>query len=342
MSHAETLDPWQAVDRRPVEGTVEEQMDFALRCAILAPSSHNTQPWRFRAAHGAIELRADRSRALPVVDPHGRELVISCGAALFHIRAALRGLGREPIVERLPAPGEPDLLARITHGAGVEPTEEELRLLAAIPRRHTNRAPFEKRALSRQLGPQLKRAVVGEGAVLILATAEALKRRISDLVAEADQQQWSDPAFRAELAAWTRPNHSDRGDGVPGYGLGLRRASSIITPVLIKRFDLGDRQAGRDSRLAEKAAALAIISTEGDAAADWLAAGEALAHMLLRAEANGVCASFVNQPIEQESLRGRLGRLLGEPGFPQLALRLGYPGTPARPTPRRALGEVLE
>jgi nitroreductase len=339
VTHAAALEPWHAVDRRPLHGTLEEQLEFAVRCAILAPSSHNTQPWRFRVEHGTLELLADRSRALPVVDPHGRELVISCGAALFHIRAALRAVGRDPLVERTPSGA--NLLARVRPGVGAEPTEEEVRLLAAIPRRHTNRAAFERRALPRLLGPQLKRAVATEGIELVLVTADGLKRKVSSLIAEADQRQWSDPAFRSELAAWTRPNHSERRDGVPGYGLGRGRFSSVITPVLIKRFDMGDSQAERDSRLAQDAPALAIVTTGGDAPADWLAAGEALAHMLLRAEVEGVCASFANQPVEVEALRGRLGGLLGDRGLPQLVVRLGFAAEPARPTPRRPLAEVL-
>ena len=341
MGHAETLDPWQAVSSRPVRGTVEEQIEFALRCAILAPSSHNTQPWRFRVEDGAIELLADRSRALPVVDPHQRELAISCGAALFHIRVALRALGRDPLVERTPPGADPDLLARVRVGSGATPAEEELRLLAEIPRRHTNRSEFEHRPLPRQLGPRLKRAVATEGAELVLVSAGRAKQQIAALIAEADQRQWSDSAFRSELAEWTRPNHSDRRDGIPGYGLGRGRASSVITPILIKRFDLGDKQGERNSRQAEGAAAIACISTEGDERADWLTAGEALAHVLLLAQAEDVSASFVNQPVEDEELRGRLAAILDGRGIPQLALRLGFAREPAHPTPRRPLDEVL-
>ena len=55
--------------------------------------------------------------------------------------------------------------------------------------------------------------------------------------------------------------------------------------------------------------------------------------MLLGARAEGVWASFLNQPIEVPELRPRLRDAIGQSGFPQLLLRMGY-GPEVRPTPR--------
>ncbi|MGZ4520454.1 MAG: Acg family FMN-binding oxidoreductase, partial [Mycobacteriaceae bacterium] len=60
----------------------------ALDVACRAPSVHNTQPWRWAIAEHSVHLFADGSRRLPVVDPDGREMTISCGAALHHARVA--------------------------------------------------------------------------------------------------------------------------------------------------------------------------------------------------------------------------------------------------------------
>ena len=85
-----------SVDPRgfPGDGSPEEQLAFALGYAVLAPSGHNTQPWRFRIHGDVVEVRADRTCALPVLDPADRELILSCGAALFFLRIALRGVFR--------------------------------------------------------------------------------------------------------------------------------------------------------------------------------------------------------------------------------------------------------
>lgn len=223
---------------------------------------------------------------------------MSCRAALFHLRVALRALGHDPVVTRIPGGGNPDLLARVELGAQVEPSAEDRQLLMVISARRTNRLPFEQR----------------EGAQLVLITTDEAKSHISSLIAEGDRLQWNDRRFRAELAAWTRANHSASHDGIP---------------------------TARDRQLAHGSPALAVLLTDWEGPAEWLAAGEALDHLLLRAQGEGVSASFLNQPVEEASLRPRLRKLLGEHGFPQLVLRLGYPLNESRPTPRRALEDVV-
>src|SRR6516225_8686290 len=72
-------DAWRAV---PIPAG---QADYLIATAARAPSVQNTQPWRFRVGDYVIELYADLGRKLKV-DPAGRELLISCGAALFGLR----------------------------------------------------------------------------------------------------------------------------------------------------------------------------------------------------------------------------------------------------------------
>ena len=73
----------------PGEKSFSDQLWFLLHYAVLAPSTHNTQPWRFAVLESeGIALYADYSRRMPVIDPGNRELVISLGAALFNLRVA--------------------------------------------------------------------------------------------------------------------------------------------------------------------------------------------------------------------------------------------------------------
>lgn len=77
------LEIWSsAIDEFPISGTTNQKLGALVRYAVRAPSSHNSQPWLFRVVGDTLELRADRGRRLPVVDPEDRELTISCGAAL--------------------------------------------------------------------------------------------------------------------------------------------------------------------------------------------------------------------------------------------------------------------
>jgi len=336
------LEPYaEALAEFPITGTPSEKLAAAVQFAVRAPSSHNSQPWLFRIAGDTLELRADRSRALPVVDPYHRELVISCGAALFHVGVVLRHFGTMPRIERFPDRSDPDLLARVYLGGLRERTAEDEALFHAIPARRTYRHRFADRCLPEGLGYTLEVAARSEGAWLhVFRTADA-RNGVADLVAEADRFQMSMKPFRHELASWMRPNHSKRRDGMPGYALGLGFFHTALGPAVLGMVDAGRSQAARDRQAVVDAPMLAMLGTAGDTPYVWLVAGEAVARVLLRAQVSDIAASFLNQPIEVPELRQRLRALAGRGGFPQLLLRFGY-GQPVRATPRRPVPEVLQ
>lgn len=336
------LSVWQIDEEGfPSEGTDDWKLAWMVRWAVLAPSGHNAQPWVFRIEDGTLELYADRTRALPVVDPNDREMTISCGAALFHLWLALRHFGYAGDVEVLPEIGNVDLLARVRLGELRASTAEEELLFAQIRQRHTNRGPFEPRPLPPRLIAALQAAAAEEGAWLHVLEGDVIRGAVVDLIAEGDRRQWADPAFRRELAAWTHPNRSHSHDGIPGYAMGMSNAASLASPLVVRTFDLGRGQAARDRELVAGSPLLAVLGTEENDPLAWLEAGEALARVLLRARRDGVWASFLNQPIEVPDLRPQLRQLMGRGGNPQLLLRLGFSDHEPRPTPRLAAAEVV-
>jgi len=324
----------------PADGPRAAQLRFAVGYAVLAPSGHNTQPWRFAVAGDTVAVRADRTRALPVADPDRRELVISCGAALFHLRVALHRFGHAAAVTPLPDPADPDLLAVVRVEGPAAPDAGAQALFEAIPQRHTNRAPFDDRPLPADLRGRLQDAAAAEGACLALVDRPEQRERLAGLVAAASRRQMADPAFRAELARWMRPHNSRRGDGLHTDVLGMPALLSYVLPALVRRIDTGRSWARRDAGIAAAGPVLAVVGSDGDAPADWLAAGQGLAHLLLAAAAAGVSASYLNQAVQDPD--GRRGVAAAAPGAgtPHLLLRLGY-GPPAPPAPRRPPAEVL-
>lgn len=324
----------------PANGSATEQLRFLVHYAVLAPSGHNTQPWLFRSAADSLEVLADRTRALPVVDPQERELLMSCGAALFHLRVAVRRFGYAAEIETLPDATNPDLLARVRLGQRRSPAGDESLLFASILKRRTNRMPFETREVSRVLLSDLRAAANEEGAWLFIAEGDETRNDLADLISEGDRTQGADLQFRRELAAWLHPNRTRSRDGIPGYAFGFGEIFSYVSPLVIRMFDWGKRQAAKDRQLASVSPVLAVLGTAEDSPLAWLAAGQALARVLLRARADDVWASFLNQPIEVAELRPRVAALTKLPGFPQLVLRMGY-GPDVRPTPRRTVREVL-
>jgi hypothetical protein len=193
-----------------------DQVDYLIATAARAPSVHNTQPWRFRAGHDAIELYADQRRKLRV-DPVGREMLISCGAALFGLRLAVRSLGYLPMVELLPDPARLRLLARVRLGRKEPMTGRERQMLAALPHRHTHRGPFAPGPLPTGLLAGLQHDALAEGATLALIDPVLAYQRLADIVGAAGRRRDLSKRPGRDVAGWSRDVADPARDGVPAH-----------------------------------------------------------------------------------------------------------------------------
>ncbi|HEV8124420.1 MAG TPA: hypothetical protein VGP80_09265 [Gemmatimonadales bacterium] len=337
------LEIWSsAIDTFPLCGTTREKLEALIPFAIKAPSSHNSQPWLFRLVGDALELRADRGRRLPVVDPDDRELTISCGAALGCIEIALHNFGYQGAIGVVPPGEDPNLLARIQLGEPRDVTPMDRALFAAIPERRTHRLPFLPRAPNADVFTALETFGQQHGVWFRILQSESNELTLAELITEGDREQMANPAFREELAGWLTPNRSKSRDGMPGWTFGLGPVGSVSIPLIVRTFDTGDGRAAIDRDLVSRSSILAVVGTATDTPGDWVQTGRVLIQVLLRATVEGMAASFLNQPIEIPALRLRVAQMLGVSGCPQLILRMGYPTRQDRRTPRRDSTEVLE
>ncbi|MEV0202719.1 hypothetical protein [Nonomuraea sp. NPDC050691] len=190
----------------------------ALEAARWAPSVHNTQPWSFAISGEEISLRADVDRKLRLGDPSDRELLISCGAALFTIRTALRCEGVEPVVRVLPDPDRPSLVATITLGEAAEADERVRAMGRQIERRRTHRAGFTDLPVPERLMDGLVREARDEGARLTPVRSPVAVAMLAALTQAAQGAQSQDRVLTLELIRWARPPGSSRRDGVPAEG----------------------------------------------------------------------------------------------------------------------------
>jgi nitroreductase len=301
----------------------DDVLDSIIATAGRAPSVHNTQPWRFRVTDSAIEIYADSSRHLGVLDPTGRELFISCGAALFGLRLAVRHAGFRPVVESLPRWPRLDLVARVHIGAASETGPGERQLQAAVWRRHTHRGPFAPEPLPDGLLAALQRDAAAEGTTLLVLGDRALGR-VSELVAAADDEQARNPALTEETAAWTHRDGAD--DGVPARAFATRPAG----PGRLRQRDFDQsRGIGRLATDSQPPAATVVLLSAGDRPADWLRAGQALHRVLLRAATGWVFGSLHTQPLEVAPIREALRAHLETAGIPQMLMQLGRAHTAA-------------
>lgn len=329
----------------PRRASIAEQLCFLLRYAVLAPSEHNTQPWLFRVVKQSIEIYVDVARVLPVIDPDRRALWISCGAACLNLRLAMHYFGLQELLEVLPEADNPNLVARLTVMlTDCEATWEEKQLFRAIPRRRSSREQFDPRQISLTLVASLITAAGNEGSWLSLVRKQERRQELADIILEADQRLWSDPAFRAELAPWLRNSEDRNLDGLslPLTSTMLAQGPDTGQPSRARIYHIsGGLESLEDTpELVLGAPALAIIGTFGDTPVDWFIAGQATERVLLKACSEGVQGSFVNQAIAIPALRSRLRATLHRSDYPQIVLRLGY-GPTGPYTPRRPVTEML-
>ncbi len=311
-----------------------------VEAASAAPSIHNTQPWRFVvAADDALEVRADPGRALRVADPRGRAMYLSCGAALYNIRVAIRMTGFNPIIWLLPHPQDPDsrdLLAIVQAEPGRPASFAEREQYEAIWHRHTNRGPFTDEPLPESVRMMLEQAAGFEFATLRMLT-EREAMAVLGLAEQASAELAGDAGHQAELQRWITAGSRD--DGIPVAALPPRPRRE---PAPVRAGDLTSAAPSEDRAASEfeRLPHLAVLTTARDEPIDWLRAGQALQRVLLVATAHGLSASFLYQPVELRDMRGEGAPAWPWPGTTQIIIRFGY-GGPTVVTPRRAAEDVL-
>ena len=323
---------------RPTVPIPADQVTYLIATAARAPSVHNTQPWRFRAGDGTIDLYADPRRRLRV-DKDGREMLISCGAALFGLRLAVRSLGYLPVVELFPDPPRLRLLARVSLGEPAPMTAGERQLLEALPHRHTHRGPFAPGPVPPGLLAALQHDALAEGATLALIDRSLAYQRLADIASAADRSQRRDAELQEEIRHWSRDPDDLRRDGVPAAAFPAR-ASRQPGRLPQRDFDLG-RSVGLLSTEGPPPLATAILLTAADHRADWLRAGQALQRVLTHAATRWVFASLHTQSLEMASVRLLIRDRMGLPGAPQIIMQFGLAHS-TRPTPRRSPEDLIE
>jgi nitroreductase len=306
--------------------------------ATLAPSIHNTQPWRFVLGDGTLEIRADRTRQLRVLDPFCRQLTLSCGCALFNARVSLAADGLDVRVDRFPDPAQPDLLARLTVTGTLSAPGEIAGLDAAVEQRRSNRRRFADEPVPGEVVDALAEAAVSEGAELFPIRQAEHRIAVALLSQRADESENADPAYRAELRAWTTDDPAAT-EGVPAAAVPFVDGTAA-DDVPIRDFDTRGSGGLPAETHSSSRQCLLLLGAEVDNQEAWLRVGEALERVLLEATRRGYAASLFTQVVEVAHTNEMLRRELGLAMHPHVLMRVGRaPATP--PVRRRRLVEVL-
>jgi nitroreductase len=318
-----------------------ETVRGAIALATRAPSVHNTQPWQWLLGERSVHLMADWSRHLPATDPDGRDLLISCGATLHHLRVALAALGWASEVHRIPNPANPDHLAALELRPH-RPSEQNVALAAAIPNRRTDRRGFSSWAVPTAHLDLMTHRASNAGALLVPVTDERYRYHLVRAIASATARQEGSPEYAAELAAWTGRS-TVAGDGVLAASTLSGPSRHGDTPM--RTFPRGTLADSTADGLEDDAGELFVLATPDDDPRSQLHAGEAASAVLLTATDLRLAGCPLSAALEVADTRAAIqDHILDSAAVPQLILRIGWAPTAAEPlpeSPRRPLEEVI-
>jgi nitroreductase len=313
-------------------------LNSAVLLACRAPSVHNSQPWLWVAEGGILRLFVDRHRTVPGADDSGREAIISCGAALDHLRVAMLVAGWHAEIERFPVPTHFDHLASITFSAVDHVTDAQRERAAAILHRRTDRLPLDRPTYWDTFEPVLRSAIADSRVALHVLSDEA-RPQLAEASELAEAVRRDDFSYQLELDWWTSPFVVS--EGVP--------PSSLASDQENSRVDVGRRFPARSHterrpEVAVDRSKILVLSTAEDTRADALRCGEVLSALLLACTAAGIATCTLTHLIEVDGSRDIVRSLTNRPGQPQVLIRAGL-APPMDyippPTPRNPLGDVF-
>ena len=311
----------------------------AMELAVRAPSLHNSQPWRWVADGGVLELFADPTRIGRSTDSTGREVLISCGAVLDHFCVAMAAAGWEALIDRFPNPNNHDHLATLEFRRMEFVTDAHRARAEAIRHRQTDRLPFAAPPQWDSFEPVLRQTVDASIADLDVIPDDS-RPQLADASRLTAEMRRYDSSYHAELQWWTA--HSDSSQGIP--------QSALLSETEAQRVDVArDFPTGRDRErralVGGDHAKILVLSTYDDSPGNALGCGEALSTVLLECTMASLATCTLTHMIELHASREIVRRLTGRLAEPQLLIRVGtIPQTesPPSPTPRRPVSEVLQ
>jgi hypothetical protein len=326
--------PWEvSFQDFPSMLPIQEQLKFLLQYAVLAPSTKNTQPWRFSIGENTIGVFADLTRWQPVADRGRRELYISLGCALENLLVAGEQFGFRHDVSYFPQSTNEELAAIVTFLPGGTPSIYRTGIaLATITARHTQHGPYRDEPVTEEVRCRLLQSCSAAGLRVDLTDDPATRSRVIELNLHADEMEFADPEFRKELGYWV-------GQGV----YGTPRLVSRLEGLLLSRVNLGRAIGKRNAAVLSSASLIGLISARTDDRTSQIRTGQALERLWLHATRIGIALQPMSQALEIPSLRAELARVILESGWiPEQVFRIGYAMRPAKQhTPRRSPDQVL-
>jgi len=293
-----------------------------VRYATLAPSSHNTQCWKFALATDgrAVTILPDWARRCPAVDPDDHHLFVSLGCATENLVQAALAHGLQAEAQFDP----------VSEGVRVRlspTTARSTPAFLAIPWRQCTRADYDGQALASQDLALLARAGSSAGVRVLLLTQREAMEQVLDYAVQGNTAQLGDAAFVKELKTWIRFNAAQAvrtRDGLYSLASGSPNIPSWVGNLAFRWLLTPSGERDKYAQQVRSSAGIAVFVGQAADKAHWVEVGRCYERFALQATALRIRNAFLNQPLEVAALRPPFAAALGlADQRPDLVVRFG-------------------
>ncbi len=319
----------------------EDRIRFLINFAILAPSSHNSQPWRFMIKESVIEIYLEQKRLLSIGDKNNRQALISLGCAAENIIVAADYYGYiiTKIISDSLDYSFPVISIKLV-SEGVIHKEQPSHLIHQIVRRTVNRGKYIK-PIDGSVVVEIKKIAIPDMEIDIISDKTKISK-LTDIALNATAESMLDKEFRSELSNFVISNTSSKKYGMPGFTIGFPGIVSYVAPFMLKTFNLSSVARKReDPLLREQTPQIGIISTKNDGLADWVNVGSVFERMSLILTRNDASVAVWAAPIQIGGHFQDISKVLGLYNRPQMFLRIGFPEKKMDHSPRLSQKDVI-
>ncbi len=327
----------------------EDKIKFLLGYAILAPSTHNSQPWLFKVAESSCKIYYDAKKILPQADPKGRDLYISLGCAIENLIIAAKYFNLFPKADYGPF-AEKGLAAQVYFSFGN--TQEDTvrkdleKLFSAIPKRINARGSFQEALVDTKIISSILSGIEQEDyfsdqlEVKLIESKEKIEQ-IASLTAEGIRIAYQNRLFRKEMSDWLRNSFTRKKDGLPGYALKMPAILSFIFPILVRFKHLGNLLAGLNKKSISSAPLVFIISSKRNVPLIWLQVGRLAERLMLEFTRYSYDTSIFVAAIEIGEIYKKLQSIIKTTLTPQFLFVVGKVDSLHKPTPRYSVEQKI-
>ena len=320
-----------------------DKLEFLLRFAVLAPSSHNSQPWRFEVRDNLILVSPERARALPESDKNNRQLYISLGAAIENIITAADFYNLKYNLRYFPGefPNAAAVILFEDFGADSFLLPKDHGDMLAMTSRHTNRNKYTNEELPASFVKRLC-AMSNDDLRVDILSAGKVKDRIAEIVSDALIEAMDDKNFRRELSGYVKSNITSSKIGMPMFGFGMPTPVSFFASLILHMFNVNRlSRKNDDALLNEHTPHFAIISSRSDDPESWMMAGRLFQSMALLAERKNVKTAPMAAAIQIGDHYRKIMDALHTDFRPQFFFRMGYCDDAMPHSPRLLAEDVI-